>query len=135
MPRRPFCQPGHRATCRLVGIGDNDDRTQTEITEPILDEHGDLRRRFVELWYERTSGDTGAVALSAAWQPLENMLENHASAQADVARPVLLREGSDEASNGTNDAHPVEVERDAIAASPSTVTKPPESARSRGNTR
>ena len=95
-------------------MGDNDDRADTEITEPILDEHGDVRRRFVELWNERTSGDTGAVALAAAWQPVENMLENHASAQADVADPVLLREGSDEASNGTNDAHPVEVERDAI---------------------
>jgi len=120
-------------------MGDNDDRTETEITEPILEEHGDVRRRFVELWNERTSGDTGAVALAAAWQPVENMLENHASAKADVADPVLLREGSDEASNGTNDAHPVEVERDLQATpsliSPSTVTKPPESARSRGNAR
>jgi hypothetical protein len=71
-------------------MGNNDDRADTEITEPILDEHGDVRRRFVELWNERTSGDTGAVALAAAWQPVENMLESHGSAQAEVADPVLL---------------------------------------------
>ena len=99
-------------------MGNNDDRADTEITEPILDEHGDVRRRFVELWNERTSGDTGAVALAAAWQPVENMLESHGSAQAKVADPVLLREGSHEPTNGTNDTHPVEEERDAISELP-----------------
>ena len=99
-------------------MGNNDDRADTEITEPILDEHGDVRRRFVELWNERSSGDAGAVALAAAWQPVENMLENHASAKADVADPVLLREGSHEPTNGTNDTHPVEGERDAIPELP-----------------
>ena len=84
-------------------MGDNHDRAQTEITEPILDEHRGARRRFVELWNERTSGDTGAVALAAAWQPVETMLDNHAIAQAEVADPVLLTEISDEATNGTND--------------------------------
>jgi hypothetical protein len=29
-------------------MADNDDRAKTEITEPILDEHADVRRRFVE---------------------------------------------------------------------------------------
>jgi hypothetical protein len=95
-------------------MGDNDDRAETETTEPILDEHGDVRRRFVELWHERTSGDTGAVALAAAWQPVENLLENHASAQAQVADPALLKEGSDEATHGTNYTDRVEEEHDVI---------------------
>ena len=91
----PFCQYDHPATCKLVGMADNDDRAKTEITEPILDEHRDVRRRFAELWNERTSGDTGAVALAAAWQPVSSLLENHASAQEERADPVLLREGHD----------------------------------------
>jgi hypothetical protein len=86
----------------------NDDRTETEFTEPIIDEHRDVRRRFVKLWNERTSGDTGAVALAAAWQPVENILDNHTSAHAYAADPLLLSEISDEATNGTNDAPPVE---------------------------
>jgi hypothetical protein len=72
-------------------MADNDDRVETETTEPIADEHGDVRRRFVELWNERTGGD--ASALTAAWQPVATLLEDHASAQAEVADPSLLREG------------------------------------------
>lgn len=101
VPSRPFCQHDHSATRRLVALADNDDRVETEITEPILDEHGDVRRRFVELWNERTSGDTGAVALAAAWQPVARMLESHASARVDVADQVLRKEGSNEATEGT----------------------------------
>ena len=47
-------------------MADNDDRGKTEINEPILEEHGDVRRRFAELWNERTSGEAGAVDLAAA---------------------------------------------------------------------
>ena len=87
-------------------MADNDDRAKTEITEPILDEHADVRRRFVELWNERTS-DTGAVALDAAWQPLASLLENHASAQRERTEPVLLREGHDDTPEETVDSrHP-----------------------------
>jgi len=78
-------------------MSDNDDRAKTEITEPILDEHADVRRRFAELWNERTSGEAGAVDLAAAWQPVASMLEDHASAQAEGADPVLLKDGHDDA--------------------------------------
>ena len=33
----------------------------------------------------RTSGDTGALALDAAWQPIADLLEGHASAETEVA--------------------------------------------------
>jgi hypothetical protein len=94
-------------------MADNDDRAKTEITEPILDEHADVRRRFVELWNERTS-DTGAIALDAAWQPLASLLENHASAQKDRAEPVSLREGHDDTPEETVDSRPAEEERGVI---------------------
>ena len=76
-------------------MADKDERVKTETTEPIADKHGGVRRRFAELWNERTSGD--AVALAAAWQPVATLLENHASAQVEVADPALLREGRGEA--------------------------------------
>ena len=75
-------------------MADKDDRVETGTTEPIADEHGDVRRRFVELWNERTSGD--ASALAAAWQPVATLLEDHASTQAEAADPALLKEGSGE---------------------------------------
>jgi hypothetical protein len=71
-------------------MADKDERVKTETTEPIADKHGGVRRRFAELWNERTSGD--AVALATAWQPVANMLEDHASARMEVADPVLLGE-------------------------------------------
>ena len=64
-------------------MADKDDRVETETTEPIADEHEDVRRRFVELWNELTSGDGGA--LTAAWQPVATLLKNHAIAQGEVA--------------------------------------------------
>ena len=54
-------------------MADNENGGETDITDLILDAHGDFRRRFVELWDWRASGDTGALA--AAWQPLANLLE------------------------------------------------------------
>ena len=69
-------------------MADNDDRGKTEINEPILEEHGDVRRRFAELWSERTSGEAGAVDLAAAWQPVASMLKDHASAQDQNADAV-----------------------------------------------
>jgi hypothetical protein len=54
-------------------MADKDDRVETETTAPIADEHEDVRRRFVELWNELTSGDAGALA--AAWQPVATLLE------------------------------------------------------------
>jgi len=92
-------------------MADTNNRAEFEITEPILQEHLDVRRRFVELWNERTSADAGAVDLAAAWQPVATLLEDHATAQHVVADPGLLREGRDEP-EGTNDSHPAEDELD-----------------------
>jgi hypothetical protein len=89
----------------MVGMADNDDRAQTGITDPILDELGEVRRRFVELWNVRASGDTGAIALAAAWQPIADLLESHASAEDEVADPVLLKEGSEQVPEKANDPH------------------------------
>ena len=85
-------------------MADNDERPENEITDPTSEEHGDVHRRFVELWNERTSGDTGAVALDSAWQPVANMLEKHASAETGVANPVSTKEGSDEVPRSHPDA-------------------------------
>ena len=74
-------------------MAEDDDRGTTEINEPILEEHGDVRRRFAELWNERTSGEAGAVDLAAAWQPVASMLEDHASAQAESADAVFRAPG------------------------------------------
>jgi len=96
-------------------MADNDNGGETDITDLILDAHGDFRRRFVELWDLRASGDTDALA--AAWQPLANLLEVHASAEEGILYPVLLKKGSDEAPEETNDAIGDHNEiRDAIRA-------------------
>ena len=99
----------------MVGMADNENRAEIDITELILDEHGDFRCRFVELWDLRHSGDTGALAV--AWQPLADLLEVHASAEEEIFYPVLLKRGSDEAPEETNDAIGDHNEiRDAIRA-------------------
>ena len=36
-------------THTMVGMADHDDGAETDSTNPILDEHGDVRSRFVEL--------------------------------------------------------------------------------------
>jgi len=108
------CQNDHPATCILLGMADNDDRGKTEINEPIPEEHGDVRRRFAELWSERTSGEAGAVDLAAAWQPVASMLEDHASAQDEGADPVLLKDGHDDAPEEAVDSRPAEDERSVI---------------------
>jgi hypothetical protein len=95
-------------------MADNDDRGKTEIEEPILEEEGDVRRRFAELWNERTSGEAGAVDLAAAWQPVASMLEDHASAQKEHADPVLLKDGSDDTPEEGVDSLPAEDERSVI---------------------
>ena len=95
-------------------MAEDDDRGTTEINEPILEEHGDVRRRFAELWNERTSGEAGAVGLAAAWQPVASLLEDHASAQEERADPVLLRESHDDTPEETVDSRPAEEERGVI---------------------
>ena len=96
-------------------MADNDNRAETDITDLILNEHGDFRSQFVELWDLRRSGDAGAI--SAAWQPLADLLEVHASAEEVIFYPVLLKRGGDEAPEETDDAVGDHNEiRDAIRA-------------------
>ena len=108
-------------------MADSDDRPENDITDPTSDEHGDVHRRFVELWNERASGDAGALALDSAWQPIANMLENHAGAQVEGAGPALLREGNDGATEGSNDTYPAEEERDVMPDGPGRSDEAPTS--------
>jgi hypothetical protein len=86
-----------------------------DITDLILAEHEEFRRLFVALWDLRPAGDAEAVA--AAWQPLADLLEVHASAEEEIFYPVLLKRGSDEAPEETDDAIGDHNEiRDAIRA-------------------
>jgi hypothetical protein len=86
-----------------------------DITDSILDEHTEFRGQFVALWDLRPSGDADSIA--AAWQPLAALLEVHASAEEDILYPVLLKRGSDEAPEETDDAIRDHNEiRDAIRA-------------------
>ena len=92
-------------------MADNDERGESEINGPILEEHGDVRRRFAELWNERTSGEAGAVDLAAAWQSVASMLEDHTSAQDENADAVLLKDGHDDAPEDAVDSRQAEDER------------------------
>jgi hypothetical protein len=96
-------------TGSMTTLGDPD------ITKLILDEHEEFRRHFVALWDLRPEGDAKAIA--AVWQPLADLLEVHASAEEEIFYPVLLKKGSDEAPEETDDAIGDHNEiRDAIRA-------------------
>jgi hypothetical protein len=79
----------------MVGMAD-DDGEETDITDLVIDEHGDIRHRIVALWNVRTSGDEGAVALDAAWQPIANLLDGHTGVDATAGHPLLLNQENDE---------------------------------------
>jgi hypothetical protein len=86
----------------------------------ILDEHAEFRRQFVALWDLRPRGEAERIA--AAWQPFADLLEVHASAEEDILYPVLLKRGSDEAPEETDDAIRDHNEiREAIRAAASTT--------------
>jgi hypothetical protein len=70
-------------------MADKDNGPENDITDPTSEEHGDVHRRFVELWNVRTSGDAGAIALDSAWQSIANLLEGHAGVETEVASLVL----------------------------------------------
>ncbi|MDI1289386.1 MAG: hemerythrin domain-containing protein [bacterium] len=76
--------------------------TGDDITELILSQHEDFRRRFVDLWDLRPEGDV--QRLDAAWRELANLLEVHASAEEEILYPVLLKKGGDDAAEETLDA-------------------------------
>ena len=106
-------------------MADNGDRPEND--DPTSDEHGDVHRRFVELWNERASGDAGALALDSAWQPIANMLENHAGAQVEGAGPALPMEGNDGATEGSNDTYPAEEASDVMPDVPGRSDEAPTS--------
>jgi hypothetical protein len=73
-----------------------------DITDLILRQHEDFRRRFVGLWDLRPEGDV--KALGSSWRELADLLEVHASAEEAILYPVLLKKGGDEAPDETLDA-------------------------------
>jgi hypothetical protein len=83
-----------QAARTLVDMVDSEDRAQSEVTDPILDEHADVRRRFEQLWNRRASGDEGALDLAAAWQSLAKLLQSHTSAASTVAAPDPLKDSA-----------------------------------------
>jgi hypothetical protein len=86
-----------------VGIlGAVNDLGSPDITNSILDEHAEFRGQFVALWDLRPDGDAERIA--AAWHPLADLLEVHASAEEEILYPVLLKRGGDEAPEETDDA-------------------------------
>jgi hypothetical protein len=106
-------------------MADTDDGPENDVTDRTSEQSGDVHRRFVELWNERTFGDAGAIALDSAWQPIANLLEGHAGLESE-ANPALPEEGSDGATEGTNDAHPAE-ERDVSPVLPGHSNEAPTS--------
>jgi Hemerythrin HHE cation binding domain len=90
------------ARLQTGGLANNDTPIETDITNLILNEHEDFRRRFIQLWDLRPGDDAGALA--AAWQSLANLLEVHASAEEAIFYPVLLKRGGEKAPEETNDA-------------------------------
>jgi iron-sulfur cluster repair protein YtfE (RIC family) len=75
------------------------DISTADITSLIMDDHEWLRRAFASLDDARTNEE-----LAAVWGPLAERLDTHAQAEEDVFYPSLLKRGSDEAEDETDDA-------------------------------
>ena len=71
-----------------------------DICELILEQHSEFRRRFAELDDLR---DADAETLVGVWQPLADLLEDHAEAEEELFYPHLLDLG-DEPVDETEDA-------------------------------
>jgi hypothetical protein len=76
-----------------------DDAGMDDITALILDDHAAFRRGFARL-----DDAEGAEQLGAVWEALALHLEIHAEAEERILYPHLLRQGSDEAEEETDDA-------------------------------
>jgi hypothetical protein len=94
-----------------------------DITQLILDDHHEQRRRFAML-EEMDPGDT--AALGAVWSRLAVFLEVHAAAEEQIFYPELLRVGLSGGPGGTQVAEAETLDaihdhneiRDAVAAVP-----------------
>ncbi len=90
-----------------------------DITQLILDDHYDQRRRFAIL-EQVDRGDAGT--LSVLWARLSVLLEVHAAAEEEVFYPELLRAGKGASGAGNAEAETLDAIgdhndiRDAIAA-------------------
>lgn len=76
-----------------------------DVCDLILDEHGDLRRRFAEMDSLRAEG-CDPSRLRQVWLPLAETLEVHAAAEEAVFYPLLLNEGrrgNDETADAIDD--------------------------------
>jgi hypothetical protein len=83
-----------------------------DITQLILDDHFEQRRRFAML-EQMNPGDT--VALGAVWSRLAVFLEVHAAAEEQIFYPELLAAGLASGSGGSGGRETVEAETlDAI---------------------
>ena len=83
----------------------------SDITQLIMNDHEELRRRFAEL-----DDAKGTARLGDLWAGLGILLEAHAAAEEAVFYPALLKKG-DEAEEETEDAISDHTEiRDAVAA-------------------
>jgi len=76
-----------------------EDGRMDDITALILDDHAAFRRGFARLDDAR-----GEDELTAVWTPLALHLEIHAEAEERILYPYLLKKGSDEAGEETEDA-------------------------------
>jgi hypothetical protein len=76
--------------------------TSTDITVLILAEHDEFRARFTDLMDLRDFGPTSEC--ETRWDIVSDLLEVHAKAEEEIFYPVLLKRGSDKASDETVDA-------------------------------
>ncbi|MEO6879706.1 MAG: hemerythrin domain-containing protein, partial [Mycobacteriaceae bacterium] len=75
------------------------DISTADVTSLVMDDHEYLRRGFARLDDARTPDE-----LTAAWAPLAQRLDTHAQCEEEVLYPSLLKHGSSEAEDETDDA-------------------------------
>ncbi|MEO6879694.1 MAG: hemerythrin domain-containing protein, partial [Mycobacteriaceae bacterium] len=73
------------------------DITTADVTSLVMDDHGYLRRSFARLDDARTPEE-----LTVAWAPLAQRLDTQC--EEEVLYPSLLKHGSSEAEDETDDA-------------------------------
>ncbi len=94
-------------------MAETPDIATADITSLIMDDHEWFRRRFAALDDARTPEE-----LAAIWEPLATRLDTHAEAEETVFYPQLLKKGTDDPEDETDDAVGDHNEiREAVAAS------------------
>jgi hypothetical protein len=75
------------------------DAAAVDITSLIMDDHEWFRRQFAALDDARTPEE-----LAAVWEPLATRLDTHADAEEQIFYPLLLKQGTDDPEDETEDA-------------------------------